>query len=102
MEGVIDPKEIRKSGLDQNNLGNIANNFINAITGTQSAQAGEFQKPVMNPEVLELIEDEDKVLSAKDIGIKDEQDEPNGARRQEHNFVIFYNLAKNTDISSLN
>jgi hypothetical protein len=94
MEGVIDPKEIRKSGLDQNNLGNIANNFINAITGTQSAQAGEFQKPVMNPEVLKLIEDEDKVLSAKDIGIKDEKEEPNGARRQEHNFVIFYNLAK--------
>ena len=94
MEGVINPNEIRKSGLDQNNLGNIANNFINAITGTQSAQAGEFQKPVMNPEVLKLIEDEDKVLSAKDIGIKDEQDEPSGARRQEHNFVIFYNLAK--------
>ena len=94
MEGVINPSTIRKSDLNQNNLGNIANNFINALTGTQSAQAGELQKPVMNPEVLKLIEDENKVLSAKDIGIKDAKDEPNGARRQEHNFVIFYNLAK--------
>ena len=52
-----------------------------------------FQKPVMNLEVLELIEDED-IREQTDTGIKDEQDEPNGARRQEHNFVIFYNLAK--------
>ena len=94
MEGIINPADIRKSGLDLNNLGNIANNVINTLTGTQTAQAGELQKPVMNPEVLKLIEDENKVLSAKDIGIKDAKDEPNGARRQEHNFVIFYNLAK--------
>ena len=90
---IIDPANIKKVDAS-NTLGNIANNVINALTGTQSAQAGEFQKPVMNPEVLKLIEDEDKVLSAKDIGIKDAKDEPNGARRQEHNFVIFYNLAK--------
>ena len=90
---IINPANINKVDAS-NTLGNIANNVVNALTGTQSAQAGEFQKPVMNPEVLKLIEDEDKVLSAKDIGIKDAKDEPNGARRQEHNFVIFYNLAK--------
>ena len=96
-DDIIDPKLIEENKVDAgslNKLGNIANNFVNALTGTQSAQAGEFQKPVMNPEVLKLIDDEDKILSAKDIGIKDEKDEPNGARRQEHNFVIFYNLAK--------
>ena len=39
-------------------------------------------------------EKKEKIITAKDLNIKDGISEPNGVKRQEHNFPIFYKLAK--------
>ena len=43
---------------------------------------------------MNLPEKKEKIITAKDLNIKNGIDEPNGVKRQEHNFPIFYKLAK--------
>ena len=96
-QDIIDPANLNKASL--NTIGNIANNVINTLTGTQSADAGTLEnKPKTSTEDKSVRYktslSNKKIINATDVGVKTKKEEPNGVKLQEHNFPIFYKLAK--------
>ena len=96
-QDIIDPANLNKASL--NTIGNIANNVINTLTGTQSADAGTLEnKPKTSTEDKSVRYktslSNKKIINATDVDIKSKKEEPNGVKLQEHNFPIFYKLAK--------
>ena len=96
-QDIIDPANLNKASL--NTIGNIANNVINTLTGTQSADAGTLENKPKTPTEDKSVRyktslSNKKIINATDVDIKSKKEEPNGVKLQEHNFPIFYKLAK--------
>jgi len=86
-------EETFKKTLDRNKQlqSSINNNqrIVSDINTTPSLGVTDGSLLAMNTP-----EKKEKIITAKDLNIKNGIDEPNGVKRQEHNFPIFYKLAK--------